>query len=194
MTEATVKALTYDWNGHKDLPISGAQYSDTEIASKVRMLSRAQLDHEAVCEMARDRIMALSKLVAALTASASEPAKPEMWQWREVRSNRHSPDDWRAGAWRDGRIPSTARATDFVRFEERALYASPVPASEPEPVADDSRETCQRCQGNGEIVTDWERYLNPHEGDAGDEAVTECPDCDGVGAVISALVKAKDEQ
>lgn len=70
----------------------------------------------------------------------------------------------------------------------------PVPASEPEPVADDSRETCQRCQGNGEIVTDWERYLNPHEGDAGDEAVTECPDCDGVGAVISALVKAKDEQ
>lgn len=42
-------------------------------------------------------------------------------------------------------------------------------------------ETCERCQGNGEIVTDWERYLHSHEGDKGDEAVTECPDCDGEG-------------
>lgn len=44
-------------------------------------------------------------------------------------------------------------------------------------------ETCDRCQGNGEIVTDWERYKHPHEGDKGDEAVAECPDCGGEGII-----------
>ena len=41
-----------------------------------------------------------------------------------------------------------------------------------------AHETCDRCQGNGEVVTDWERYLHSQPGD---EAVAECPDCDGVG-------------
>lgn len=41
--------------------------------------------------------------------------------------------------------------------------------------------TCERCQGNGEIVGDWERYLNPEEGDVGDDAVAPCPDCGGTG-------------
>jgi DnaJ-class molecular chaperone len=45
-------------------------------------------------------------------------------------------------------------------------------------------ETCERCQGNGEIVTDWERYLHALPGDAGDEAVAECSDCDGTGTVL----------
>lgn len=45
----------------------------------------------------------------------------------------------------------------------------------------DLKPTCERCQGNGEIVTDWDRYLNSHEGDIGDEAVAECPDCNGSG-------------
>lgn len=58
------KALTYDWNGHEDMPIMGAQFSDFEIAAKVRMLMRDQLDHEAVCVMARDRIMGRSKQAA----------------------------------------------------------------------------------------------------------------------------------
>lgn len=40
---------------------------------------------------------------------------------------------------------------------------------------------CERCQGNGEIVTDWERYLHPYDGDIGDEAVAMCPDCCGTG-------------
>lgn len=44
---------------------------------------------------------------------------------------------------------------------------------------------CERCQGNGEIVTDWERYLHPRVGDVGDEAVAECPDCDGEGELPS---------
>lgn len=45
--------------------------------------------------------------------------------------------------------------------------------------------TCQRCQGNGELVNDWDRYKHPHSGDVGDEAVEECPDCDGTGRVES---------
>ena len=49
-------------------------------------------------------------------------------------------------------------------------------------------EMCERCQGNGEIVTDWERYKRPHPGDVGDEAVAECPDCDGTGNVSALLV------
>ncbi|WP_395443623.1 hypothetical protein [Caulobacter sp. UC70_42] len=43
-----------------------------------------------------------------------------------------------------------------------------------------SRLTCERCHGNGEIVTDWARYLNPLDDDAGDEAVATCPDCGDV--------------
>lgn len=42
---------------------------------------------------------------------------------------------------------------------------------------------CPRCCGNGEIVTDWNRYLCAEDGDTGDEAVSECPDCDGSGQV-----------
>lgn len=41
--------------------------------------------------------------------------------------------------------------------------------------------TCDRCLGNGEVVTDWDRYLKPQSGDVGDEAVAECPDCLGSG-------------
>lgn len=55
---------------------------------------------------------------------------------------------------------------------------------------------CERCQGNGEIVTDWDRYLQPLPEDIGDEAVAECPDCDGRGyttAARAALKEGRDE-
>ena len=60
-----------------------------------------------------------------------------------------------------------------------------------EPVVDDAREKpagehgeqCERCQGNGEIVTDWDRYMHAHDGDVGDEAVADCPDCSGTGRI-----------
>lgn len=51
---------TYDWVGQTH-EISCPNLSDKEVASRVRMLSRNDLDHEHVCLMARDRIMALSK-------------------------------------------------------------------------------------------------------------------------------------
>lgn len=41
--------------------------------------------------------------------------------------------------------------------------------------------TCETCQGNGEIVTDWELYLHPPEGAPGDAGTATCPDCDGLG-------------
>lgn len=50
-------------------------------------------------------------------------------------------------------------------------------------VASSRKITCERCQGNGEIVTDWDRYMHEHDGDTGDEAVDQCPDCDGEGLV-----------
>lgn len=40
---------------------------------------------------------------------------------------------------------------------------------------------CETCCGNGEIVTDWERYKHPRREDIGDEALADCPDCNGTG-------------
>ena len=40
---------------------------------------------------------------------------------------------------------------------------------------------CETCQGNGEIITDWERYLRAQPGDVGDEGTADCPDCGGTG-------------
>lgn len=42
-------------------------------------------------------------------------------------------------------------------------------------------DPCERCNGTGEIITNWERYVHPLPGDKGDEAVADCPDCDGRG-------------
>ena len=47
-------------------------------------------------------------------------------------------------------------------------------------------DTCEACQGNGEVVTDWNRYTHPHPGDKGDEAVSMCQECNGTGEVNAA--------
>lgn len=39
---------------------------------------------------------------------------------------------------------------------------------------------CTRCQGNGEIVKDWNKYLCENDDE---NAVAECPDCDGEGHI-----------
>lgn len=62
-----------------------------------------------------------------------------------------------------------------ARFETDSLHQSHADAI--------AQVTCERCQGNGEIVTDWERYKHPREGDVGDEAVAECSDCGGEGII-----------
>lgn len=80
------------------------------------------------------------------------------------------------------------QAADKVtgRAIERAGYT--LPGSAPvlplnAPPAESGEVDCQNCAGNGEIVTDWDRYLHSHPGDTGDEAVAECTDCDGTGKV-----------
>jgi len=82
---------------------------------------------------------------------------------------------------RAGQRDSLSMIHAFARFE-RDLLASLAPV-------DDGavREICERCQGNGEIVTDWERYRHPRLDDKGDEAVAECPDCNGNGEIERAL-------
>ncbi|OOO22745.1 DUF551 domain-containing protein [Agrobacterium pusense] len=77
------------------------------------------------------------------------------------------------GHWNDDQVEKVARRA----ITEAALSAQVQDADE------QRTETCQRCQGNGEIVTNWERYRHPHQNDAGDEAVAECPNCDGTGKV-----------
>lgn len=64
---------TYDWNGQTH-PISGSELDDREVARRVRMLMRRDLDHELVCVLARDRIMALVKENEQLRKQLSEPA------------------------------------------------------------------------------------------------------------------------
>lgn len=43
--------------------------------------------------------------------------------------------------------------------------------------------SCERCQGNGEIVLDWDRYLHG-PADVDEEAagiIAPCPGCEGTG-------------
>lgn len=52
---------------------------------------------------------------------------------------------------------------------------------------------CKRCQGNGEIVTDWDRYMRGPLDENGEDVVAPCPDCDGTGQVDPALADASPD-
>lgn len=52
---------TYDHNGHTNLPIACPDWDDIEVAGRVRMLMRNDIDHEFICTVARDRILCLAK-------------------------------------------------------------------------------------------------------------------------------------
>lgn len=51
---------------------AGAHLSDKEIAGKIRMLRRDDIDFEAVCVMAKDRILALSQDLETVTKALAE--------------------------------------------------------------------------------------------------------------------------
>ena len=36
---------------------------------------------------------------------------------------------------------------------------------------------CETCQGNGEVITDWDEYLKPAPDAPGDAGTATCPDC-----------------
>lgn len=89
-----------------------------------------------------------------------------------------------ADAVRDSR-PLKPGTKNVIQISVKRFIDS-IAAGPAEPsVESEAGETCETCQGNGEIVTDWERYLHPREGDAGDEAVAECPDCSGEGTTTT---------
>jgi hypothetical protein len=52
----------------KTHPIQGPWWTDEEVAGKVRMLMRGDLDHESICTLARDRILYLSQELARVRA------------------------------------------------------------------------------------------------------------------------------
>lgn len=52
--------------------MAGPQFSDQEVAGRVRMLMRTDLDHEMVCTLARDRIQHLSRAVYRLQNRVAE--------------------------------------------------------------------------------------------------------------------------
>lgn len=60
-----MRKLKFQWMG-KTRNMCSPGLSDHAVAARVRMLTRNQLNHEAVCCMARDRIMGLSALVEKL--------------------------------------------------------------------------------------------------------------------------------
>jgi DnaJ-class molecular chaperone len=43
------------------------------------------------------------------------------------------------------------------------------------------RHICSRCQGNGEIVLDWDAYSAAESTEEIESATAVCPDCDGEG-------------
>ena len=110
-------------------------------------------------------------------------------------------------------VPEEPTPEQYVRIvgggitceQAKAFYRAMVELAPPAPSASpaastEALTTCVTCQGNGETVTDWERYLNARRGDVGDEAVTECPDCNGRGVSATppagegreALIKAAE--
>lgn len=70
----------------------------------------------------------MEALDAALSAPKAEAVEPVDYQWREGRSTRHAPDEWDWGPWHAGRLPAHVENREYLRYEERALYTSPIPA------------------------------------------------------------------
>jgi len=58
---------TYNWNGNTNIPLTLPEMTDFQVACKVRMLLRSDLDFEPVVCMARERIMCLQEENALLT-------------------------------------------------------------------------------------------------------------------------------
>ena len=63
--------MTFEWLGNVR-EMSRPDLTDQEVARQVRMLCRSDLDHEVVCTMGRDRIMALSAEITRLRSRIEE--------------------------------------------------------------------------------------------------------------------------
>lgn len=89
-------------------------------------------------------------------------------------------DHWAAFLYGTG-FNAERTTADEAKAAAQADYEARIRSALVSPPVEPQGRMCERCQGNGEIVTDWDRYKHPHPGDKGDEAVRQCPDCDGAG-------------
>ena len=100
--------------------------------------------------------------------------------------NNHHPSYWLSETW-----PVKCRGDISDGWDRSHFTVKAQPLSNPQQLPeaqkgepkDDRTETCVKCCGNGEIVTDWEEYLSPPEGAPADHATADCPACDGIGKV-----------
>lgn len=87
--------------------------SDDDVAVRVRMLFRDELEHEYVCTLARDRILSLSQRLAALAAIHAGAASTVYLIW----SNEHRA--W----WRPGRAGYTTFLIAAGRYSQADAVA-----------------------------------------------------------------------
>lgn len=73
-----------------------------------------------------------------------------------------------------------------VAFSDFSATCPLFTAAQGEESEDHPAQDCERCAGNGEIVTDWPTYLHPPEGADADAGTADCPDCGGIGKVAAA--------
>lgn len=92
--------------------IQGAHLGDMEVAGRVRMLMRTDLNHESVCTLARDRIVYLSDRLDEVTSVTEEQIARSIYG----AASRNMSADFPAG-W-------TARRFEELNAEERALLDS----------------------------------------------------------------------
>lgn len=93
------------------------------------------------------------------------------------------------GARRPHGLPPSndhASTTQTGVGSERSSPSETIPASD--------RATCECCQGNGEIVTNWNDYLHPANREAEEKSVAECPNCDGEGKVSTAPAPRREAE
>jgi hypothetical protein len=122
----------------------------------------------------------------------SVAVKVKALEWRRIgdcwKADRYSirmdhgvPVYYMVSGWARGTNPhdtlESAKAAAQSDYEQRitsALITAP---------QDDVSTFCERCQGNGEIVTDWDEYLHPKDLASEEASLAECPDCDGQGTI-----------
>lgn len=73
-------------NGHEHV-IQGAHLSDMEVAGRIRMLMRGQLDHESVCTLARDRIVYLADRLGEIDTITTEDFGRAIFEAAAVRGH-----------------------------------------------------------------------------------------------------------
>lgn len=93
-----VSLRTYDWMDQTH-EISRPDLPDEEVARRVRMMSRSDLDHEFVCTLGRDRIMALVKEKASLEEQVERLARAARFAITEMDGVLQTPSNQNDEAW-----------------------------------------------------------------------------------------------